>query len=419
MIEGRNIICFASNWFYDPTSKHHVMRALASKNHVIWINYHATRRPTASVSDLGAIAGKVGQFVCGPRQVAENIVVVTPAVLPLPGCQTAERVNRHLLARQIRAVLRDLPERPVQVWTFAPDVAPMRGVFGEELFLYYCVDEFAEFAGYDRAAIQRAESETLAAADAVVTTSAALFESKRRSNPNTLLVRHGVDLDHFATADSAKVPADVADIRGPVLGFFGLIAEWVDVELLAAVAQARREWTIVLIGEARGDVSPLVRMTNVRLLGRRPYAELPAYCRRFDAGLIPFRINALTRAVNPIKLREYLAAGLPVAATPLPEIGAYSSLVEVGATATEFVAACERALAAGDAGSRAWRRSAVAGESWADRVGQISTSLAEFSSGADRSELATQITPPRGRPRPASSRLSAISEAGHPLGRGK
>ncbi len=388
MIAGRNIVCFASNWFYDPTSKHHLMRTLSRDNQIIWVNYHGSRRPTASAADLSAIAGKLGQFVRGPRRVAANMTVITPAVVPLPGIAAAERLNRLLLSWQVRAVLRDLPARPVQVWSFAPDVASMRGEFGEELFLYYCVDEFAEFAGYDRDAIRQAEAATLAAADLVVTTSRPLFEAKRRSHRIVLHVPHGVDFEHFAASDAAAIPDDVADLRGPVLGFFGLIAEWVDLELLAAVARERPDWTIVLIGEARCDVSRLNGIRNVRLLGRRPYAKLPGYCRRFDAGLIPFRLNALTRAVNPIKLREYLAAGLAVAATPLPEMGVFGGLVELGGTTGEYLAACERALASADVASRARRRAAVVGEGWEARVSQISEWLAARPQRTDPPESA-------------------------------
>lgn len=384
MIAGRNIICFASNWFYDPTSKHHVMRTLSRENQIIWVNYHGSRRPSVTAADLSAIAGKLGQIVRGPKRVSENMVVVTPAVVPLPGVVAAEQLNRALLTRQIRSVLRELPERPVQVWSFAPDVSAMRGVFGEELFVYYCVDEFSEFGGYDREAIHRAERATLAAADAVVATSRVLYESKRREHGNVMLLPHGVDYQHFASSDRRSIPPELADLRGPVLGFFGLIAEWVDAGLISAVARARPNWTIVLIGEARTDVSALAGLSNVRMLGRQPYEALPGFCRRFDAGLVPFRLNALTRAVNPIKLREYLAAGLPVAATPLPEMGNFGGLVEIGETAGEFVEACERAIASNDATSRARRRAAVAGDSWDARVNQISEWLAAGASDTGR-----------------------------------
>lgn len=373
MIEGRNIVCFASGWDYDPTSKHHLMRILEERNHVVWVNYHGSRRPSATAADLNAILRKLTQFAAGPRRASESITVITPAVVPLPGHSAAQRLNRLLLVRQVRSVLDRLPPRPVQVWSFAPDVGHLAGQFGEELFLYYCVDAFGEFAGYDRPAIQRAELLTLRAADLVITTSARLYESKRGFNPRTELVFHGVDWEHFQRDDAAgEPPAELRDVRGPVLGFFGLIEHWIDVEMLAVVARHRRDWTIAMIGDVRTDVAALRECANVRLLGRRPYAELPRYARWFDVGMIPFRLNELTRAANPIKLREYLAAGLPVASTPLPEVLRYRPLIEVGNGPEGYAAACERALRGNDESSRLRRREAMRREGWREKVADIS-----------------------------------------------
>src|SRR5206468_9422728 len=132
-------------------------------------------------------------------------------------------------------------------------------------------------------------------------------------------VRHGVDVDHFSRAldPSTEVPAEMRGLPGPVIGFFGLLADWVDVPLVAALAASRPEWSFVLVGKAASDVGALQRLPNVRLLGRKPYAELPRYCKGFDAAVLPFKVNTLTLRANPLKIREYLAAGLPVVATPL------------------------------------------------------------------------------------------------------
>ena len=389
VIEDRNVICFASNWFYDPTSKHHVMRLLSERNHIIWVNYHASRRPRVSGADVGAVARKLRQFAEGPRRVCENITVLTPLVVPLPGNRAVAALNRRLLSRQIRRVLQGLPRRPVQMWSFAPDVDYMCGRFDEECVVYYCVDEFSGFSGYDAKETRAAEVRLARRADLVITTSQALYDSKRPLNQNTVLVTHGVDFEHFAkaTAPDMAVPADIAALPRPVLGFWGLIQDWLDVPLVAAIAQARPAWSIVLIGEAATDVSSLAGLPNVHLLGRRAYEKLPAYARGLDVGLIPFRINELTRAVNPIKLREYLSAGLPVVSTPLPEVSRYGELVSVAANAAEFVAACEEIFATERAeqsliaktadegrGSRPdaeARQAAMRSETWSAKVAEI------------------------------------------------
>ena len=374
MIEGRNIICFASNWFYDPTSKHHVMKLLAERNHVIWVNYHGSRRPRLSSADMGAVAGKLRQVVQGPRRVSENITVITPLVIPLPGNAVVAGMNRRLLTRQIRRVLDELPERRVQLWSFAPDVDYMCGRFGEECAVYYCVDEFGAFSGYDARAIGDAERRLASRVDLVVTTSQVLQESKRGMNPNTVLVTHGVDYDHFAEASAGDltIPADIAGLPRPVLGFWGLLQDWLDVELLAGLAAGAPDCSIVLIGEAATDIARLKRLSNVHLLGRRPYASLPAYAKGFDLGLIPFRVNELTRAVNPIKLREYLSAGLPVVSTALPEAARYGEFVKIANTPAAFIDGCRRMLRSETPERAAARQAAMKGETWAAKVEELS-----------------------------------------------
>lgn len=380
MIEDRNIICLASNWAYDPTSKHQVMKLLAQRNHVIWVNYHGSRRPRLGHADAGAAVAKIRQFIQGPRRVERNLTVLTPLVVPLPGNRAVAAVNRQLLARQIWNVLRDLPERPAQLWSFAPDVDYLCGRFDEECVVYYCVDEFSEFTGYDAAAIAAAEHRLIRRADLVITTARSLYESKRDVAPdpaNVVLVPHGVDYDHFALATSPNttIPDDLAALPRPILGFWGLIQDWLDLDLLAEVARARPNWSIVLIGEALTDTAVLSALPNVHLLGRRPYASLPAYAKGFDVGLIPFRLNALTLAVNPIKLREYLSAGLPVVSTPLPEVQRYPDSVRLAGDVPDFIAACEHTLNTDAAERRhlaAARQAAMQRETWVEKVKEIS-----------------------------------------------
>lgn len=383
------------------------MRVLAERNHVVWVNYHGSRRPTVSGADLRAAMGRLRQVIQGPRRVAENITVVTPMVAPLPGSRSAAALNRRLLVRQIRSVLRELPKRPVQLWTFAPDVDYLAGEFGEEAFIYYCVDDFSEFTGYDREAILAAEGRLGARADLVITTSQRLFELKQFNRPSgtpgkasahgpsdespgyprpapprrTVLVTHGVDAEHFGTAVTARIPDDLGAIPRPILGFWGLIQDWVDLELLAGIASARPDWSIVLVGELLSNAARLAALPNVHLLGRRPYSLLPAYARGFDVGMIPFQLNPLTQAVNPIKLREYLASGLPVVSSALPEVRRYSRWVRIARGALGWIAAIEGSIREDGESLREARREAMRGESWAAKVREIEGHL-ERSLGA-------------------------------------
>jgi glycosyltransferase involved in cell wall biosynthesis len=217
------------------------------------------------------------------------------------------------------------------------------------------------------------ERELCRRADLVFATSRYLVDAKRRINPETHLASHGVDHTHFAAAldPHAAAAPELADVTGPVLGVVGLIDGRVDVELLGHVADRHPEWTIAVVGTVAIDPAPLQRRANVRLLGRQPYARLPAFCRRFSVGLVPFVVNEYTRAINPIKLREYLSAGLPVVATALPEVEAWAPLAAAARDRDDFVRLVEAALRDDAPGRRAERSAAMRAETWEEKVAAI------------------------------------------------
>jgi len=380
MIEGRLIVCIASSWDYDPTSKHQIMSILARRNDIVWVNYHGTRRPRANAADVRAAWSAIWRFVRGALRVTPSIVQVTPLVIPGTSSGILSRLHQWLLLAQIRRAVRAVdPEgrKPVQLWSFAPDVPLLCGRLNEECSIYYCVDEYSEFEGFDSRGIKRSEKEFMARADVVVTTSQSLFEAKGLDRPDTLLVRHGVNFDHFAAAwrSSPRRPDELARVPSPIFGFFGLIHHWIDCALLAQVARLRPHYSFVLIGDCRIDVSELARLDNVYLLGRRPYAELPAYCAAFDAGLLPFARSAMTRNINPIKMYEYLAAGLPVVSTTLPEARRFAGPVTIAGTAEEFADACDGVLAADYSGRREAISVTVKDDTWVSRVELLSEAI--------------------------------------------
>lgn len=391
MIHDRNIVCVASNWFDHPTSKHHVMRHLAAQNHVLWVNFHASRRPRLTRGDTHMVLRRLRQMWGGTRRVAPGIDVLSPLVVPLPDVPLARAVNGCALARQVSVALRRLPRRPTQLWLFTPDVPELIDRLGGEHVVYYCVDDFAAFTGYNTPLMERLERRTMAASDVVITTSAELYQERRSLHPHVHLVPHGVDFEHFSVTPGLPreaVPGDLKAIRGPVFGYMGLITDYMDWSLISRAARARPDWSFVLLGDVRCDVSAVAGCRNVHLLGGRPYEQLPAYCRGFDVGLIPFALNRLTRAVNPIKLREYLAAGLPVVSAPLAAVLRYRPSVLTAMTLDEFVAAGEEALRmAGEEDPRV-RQEVVRSEGWSARVEELS-SLVE--GGVTREALPTAL----------------------------
>lgn len=376
MIKDHIIICFASDYSLPPTSKHHVMHLLAERNTVLWVNYHASRAPSISASDARRILGKMREMCRGMASPRKNLYVLSPLLLPLPASRWAREANHFLLIAQVNRALRHFGKAPRHVWSFAPDISYVLGHFSEEKVLYYCVDDFASFSGYNREQVLRDEEDLCRRADLVVTVSSVLQKAKSSWNPNTIIVTHGVDYEHFSKAvtDDLPLPEDIKDIPHPILGFFGLIRDWVDLDLLANVARRRTDWHIVLLGDSTVDLAPYRGLSNMHFLGRRPYADLPAYCRHFDVGLVPFKVNALTEAASPIKLREYLAAGLPVVSSVLAHVEAMGDCAHVGADVQTFVAAVNSALGQDRAARHAISRT-MASETWAEKVRIIDAHL--------------------------------------------
>jgi glycosyltransferase involved in cell wall biosynthesis len=374
MIEGKEIICFSNDWDSDPLSKKHIMLRLAKRNRVLWINSIGNRRPTASIVDLKRVIKKLRDFSQGHKKVDEGIHVYSPIAVPFFSSAAARWINRKALQWGVRRACRRLGFQSPITWTFVPASAEIAGSLGEHALVYHCVDEFSEFTGTDKAAILEMERGLLEKSDCVIVSSDRLYATKQAHNPNTFLVTHGVDVAHFRKACDAAVavPAEMAALEGPVIGFFGLIADWVDLELIRYLAVSRPTWNFVLIGKTTTKTQIFDRIENIHLLGQKPYEELPMYAKGFDVAILPFAINELTLAANPLKLREYLAAGLPVVSSAIPEAEKLNNVLRIGRSRTDFLNQIQEILDSGITGPQISISKQMDSESWDDKVEQLS-----------------------------------------------
>ncbi|MDB5322667.1 MAG: tuaH 2 [Phycisphaerales bacterium] len=375
-LRGRDLICFSHDWGGDPLSKNHLMRLLARENRVLWVNSIGYRTPTASKADAARAIRKLKQAISPIRQVEPNLFVLSPLAIPSYGRAWIRGLNRWCLRAQVKRAMRRLGFKRAINWVFNPAAAIVAGTLGEEMVIYYCVDQYSAFTGVAAQSLVELESQLIARSRLVVTSSQRLYEAKRQLNPNTVLVRHGVDHQHFRTAldESTQIPDEIARLPRPIIGYFGLIgSDWVDIGLMEEVARRFPAASIVMLGKVAMDVSALSSLPNVHLLGRKPYEQLPAYCKGFDAAVIPFPINEATLNANPLKAREYLAAGLPVVSTAIPEVEVLG-LCRIGVDRNSFVSQLEAALA--QPGPSRLRSESVRGESWEARLRQVERELA-------------------------------------------
>lgn len=375
ILRGRDILCFSHDWTGDPLSKTHLMRLLARDNRILWVNSIGYRTPSASRADLGRAFRKLAAATQPIREVEPNIFVVNPLAIPAYGSPAIQAINRQLIRFRVRAAMRRLGFRRPINWIFNPAAEVIAGSLADDLLIYHCVDEYTAFSGVRAESLAEMERRLLRRADLVIVSAELLYQSKAKGNPRTVLVRHGVDLEHFRKALDARtqVPASIAGLPRPIIGFFGLIADWVDVGVMARVAEHFSGGSLVVLGKATTDVSGLQRLPNVHLLGRVPYADLPAYCKGFDVAINPFRISELTLNANPLKVREYLAAGLPVVSTAIPEVEVLGQC-RIAADADGFVREVAAALA--QPGPSAARSEAMRSESWGARLEEIREHIA-------------------------------------------
>lgn len=305
-------------------------------------------------------------------QAQDHIYVYRPPViLPFGNMyRTVNRLNQAVLAGGLKRVCRKLGLKPTIYWTYLPNTADL-SLPANVIIVYDCADEHTAFPGLiNKNTVHGMERGLFNRADAALASAGELLRLKQDMYKGLMLVPNGADVAHFGRArdPGLAVPEELSALSGPVIGYIGAVSPWLDQEMLLAAARAHPEWTLVIIGPVDCDVSLLQAMPNVKLPGHRDYSELPAYLKGFDATVIPFKINELTRGVNPVKLYEYLAAGKPVVSSALPEVLPFSPAVSIARTPDEFVRRLEEELA-GDTPEKAAGRLRLAGQnSWEARA---------------------------------------------------
>ena len=321
----------------------------------------------------------------------EGITVLRPHV---PGTATGFH-DDHIPA--LRILLADyLADHRIDtywLWFYTPMAMPLAAELTPQGIVYDCMDELAAFKNAPRQLLQR-ESALFKAADLVFTGGRSLYEAKRERNAQVHCFPSSVDAAHFSRARLSGLPEGSADyehpaqshIAHPRLGFLGVIDERIDLPLIEALADARPDWQIVMVGPVvKIDPATLPQRANLHWLGQRNYNELPDLIAGWDVCLLPFALNESTRFISPTKTLEYLAADRPAVSTPIKDVvDPYSGLVAIAATHGDFIAACEAALLV-DPQKRAQdtsdRAAVVAGTSWDRTVAEMAKLIDEVTAG--------------------------------------
>lgn len=365
--DDRTLICFSHlRWDFVFQRPQHLMTQMArQKNAVVFWE-----------EPLEIGAGETPRLEVR-RDATSGVSITTPHLPEGLDVEEANAALTQLLDTMLHGV-----QGQLVLWYYTPMMLPFSRHLQAACVVYDCMDELANFR-FAPPELLPLESELLVRADLVFTGGYSLYEAKRDRHAGIYPFPSSVERGHFAQARQAmNEPSDQAEIPGPRLGFYGVIDERMDLALLEAVADARPEWSLIMVGPVvKIDENELPRRPNIHYLGNKDYADLPSYLSGWDVALMPFAINESTRFISPTKTPEYLAAGRPVVSTPIVDVVRhYGELaaVAVATTADEFVAACDNAVTLPREGS--WLDAAdrvLATMDWEQTAGQMWSHIAE------------------------------------------
>lgn len=360
-------IYFGNDWFAENrTSSHHIARRLGAKYPLLYVEVPGLRAPKANARDLRKLLKKLRMTFQPPQQVGEHLWRMTLPQIPMQRFGIVRALNQSFSRMMLRRATRRLGFKDSIAWFHVPHPGFLAGQLGEKLTVFYCIDDYSKLPDVDTASVRIMDNDLTSASDIVFACNQSLADARRPLNPNVHVSPHGVDTEVFALASAAEtqVPEELNDLRRPIIGSWGLIDPRVDLSIVEHIARSRPNWTILLIGRIATDVSAFKALPNVIFAGVKPYSELPGWAKAINVCILPYVQTSLVLQSSPLKLREYLASGKPLVATPLPETLTLGDAVLTATTGEEFVAKIEHALATDSPELVVLRQRSVAANTW-------------------------------------------------------
>ncbi|HTD07459.1 MAG TPA: glycosyltransferase [Solirubrobacteraceae bacterium] len=389
-LRGRDIVCVGfADWDTELwTNQHHLMSRLARDNRVLFVESLGLRRPQLAGRDLARIARRLRRGVAPPRTV-DGLHVLSPLVIPLHSNRFVRTLNARLLPALVRRAAGRLGMSKPILWAYVPQAEVLIEALDPSLVIYHCVDDISAHELIDTASFRAAEDRFAARADLVLASAPALASRLRTLSDNVIDAPNVADTELFAKALTPSPPAlpvpvtpdpAMVALPSPRIVFTGaIVATKLDLQLLVQLARLRPAWSFALVGpvgpgDPHTNVAELAAEPNIHLLGLRSYEQLPSVLCAADAGLIPYSRNELTNSIFPMKVYEYLAAGLPVIATPLPALANVAEVL-IAPDAEGIVRLIEQALGEDSPERRAERSRMAAAHSWDRRLEEIAAAI--------------------------------------------
>jgi glycosyltransferase involved in cell wall biosynthesis len=378
------LIIFADDWGRHPSSCQHLTRALLERYPVTWVNTIGMRRPGLSRRDTGKIAQRLRDWTALGRpangaELPANLTVLTP--LMWPGFRHAwERALNRVLVGRALAAQRAAPAERRVVMTTAPITAALLARLRADALVYYCVDDFASWPGLDGRVMRELERQLVQRADRLVAASSVLRDTLAATGREVGLLTHGVDVAHWRRSDEpsrATPPPWLQRLRRPIAVFWGLVDRRLDAGWLRALQDPRLGGggSLVLAGPVEAPDPQIAALDGVTLPGPLAYDALPQLAALADVLVMPYADSPLSRAMQPLKLKEYLATRKPVIASALPATRAWSDACDVVDSAEAFARAAAQRARNGTPDAQLRARQRVLHESWEHKARELETLL--------------------------------------------
>jgi glycosyltransferase involved in cell wall biosynthesis len=370
-------------------SKHHLARYWARHGPVLYVESPAN--PLSLVTRPAEAYRMLRRYLGGPVRVADRLWVQA-YFSPLPyhgrsllGARWVNTLNQQVIRPQLHRLLRRLGLHHPIVVAGGAHALPLLAGWSPRLLVYHCSDDYTRQSTFPRS-FRGLERDFIRRCDLVITTAEELRRAKTHLHPRVHAVPNGAEVEHFALTQhpGTMAASELAGLARPVVGYIGTVFEWIDQEMIAQAAQARPRWSFVLVGPRTTGLRRLRGLRNVHVIGPRPYGDLPRYLKGFDVAMVPFVRHDVTVRASPIKFYEYLASGVPVVATRLPDFERLAHLAELVAAPMEFVPAVERVLLRESPQARAMRMAEARRHSWEARFAQIDRLIAQALADRER-----------------------------------